>query len=545
MNSLRDRLIRWRDEPGLPNKILVAAMAVYTAVILWLGRDATFSGDEIRLVVETPNLNLETVFRPHGGHLLALGRIGYWTILEVTGLAYLPFRVLAVLSILLVIGLFYVWAKRRVDPWIALSVSLVLLFFGADPLHTFQGNGFIVMLSIALGLAALLSFERGDRRGDIACAAFLVLGVSAYSVILPFIAGLTLLIVLSRQWSRGWIVLLPLCLYLLWRVWLVLADVTSDGSEISIQNILLLPAWSFQSVAGILDALSGLGYDFSGARPLDGVIGPAGPALAVLAFVALGFAIRRLGVGRTLATTLVITAALWAMQAVVATDLSGQRMPGADSRYMYPGGVIVALVAIAAAGPFRPANRALVLLAVATVSAVGVNLMVLRDNAQHVRELGEIARAQVGAFVMVGAVNREITETRSFVESLAAMAGSPYGEFGYGLDQLQSRPEAERQQLDRTMARLGGATLEAEPVSSACGRAFQVSSLAPGESVIKSGLGGELTAGRLADEPSVELGSLEPGQAYRVVLPGTGDPAWELSVPSGDLSVCEPKGTSK
>lgn len=160
-------LARVRDDPGSAPLVLVVAMVVSALLTLWLGRDLTFSGDEAVWVAASPGMDLRPLFEPHGGHLLFLTRLIDWPILAVNGLGYMPFQMLALAAILLAVGPLFTYGRRLVGDWMALAPCLVLLFYGTDYLQLFQGNGFTVLIAMAFGIAALIAFQRGDRRGDV------------------------------------------------------------------------------------------------------------------------------------------------------------------------------------------------------------------------------------------------------------------------------------------------------------------------------------------------------------------------------------------
>lgn len=184
-------------------------MIVSIAVTLYLGRGTTFSGDEMVLVVTSPDFDLQAAFQPHVGHLLLVPRLIYLPLLESFGLSYLPYRILTVLAVCLTVGLLFAWLIRRVPKWVALVPCVILLFFGTDHLHMLQGNGFTICFSLAMGLLALLMLERGDRFGDVFACLALVLGVATYSVALPLIVGAAVLVLINRQWTRIWIAAVP------------------------------------------------------------------------------------------------------------------------------------------------------------------------------------------------------------------------------------------------------------------------------------------------------------------------------------------------
>ncbi|MFA9400897.1 MAG: hypothetical protein ACERKT_07290, partial [Acidobacteriota bacterium] len=168
-----DRTIDLIERPRVAEGLLLVAMLLSGILVLWFGRDTTFSGDEMVLIVASPGIDLHTALQTHGGHLLLFPRAVYKVMLELFGLAYLPYRVLTLVTLWVTVGLLFVWMARRVGRTVALAPCLVLLVFGSDHLHVLRGNGFIILLSIACGIAALLALERGDRRGDIAAAALL------------------------------------------------------------------------------------------------------------------------------------------------------------------------------------------------------------------------------------------------------------------------------------------------------------------------------------------------------------------------------------
>lgn len=542
MIALRRRLASWRSDPRLPGRLLAAAMFVAALLIFWMGRGATFSGDEIRLVVATPGLDPQTVFEPHGGHLMAIGRLVYWPILELSGFDYRPFRLLALITLLAMVGLFFLWARRRTDPWLALAICVLLLFFGADPMHMFQGNGFIVMLSVVFGLAALIAFDRADRSGDLLACLFLCLGVLSYSVILAFIAGIAVQALLARDWRRLWVPAVPLAGYLLWRLWLTTITSTDSGGALELSAILLIPAWSFQSLGGILTALAGLGHDFSGEA--DG-LSPVAAPLAVLALGGLALVVIRERPGRLVAVTCAIALALWSMQALAAGDANGIRLPGGDSRYMYPGAIVVALVAVTAVGRSRIGPRALLAVAGFMVLALAGNLYAMRDGADLIRQSGAHVQALAGAITLAREPEAPPVQEDdgSAAGSLFLISGSPYGEFGFSAEEIARESELTRQGADRMAAGVGKAVLV--PATTAgrldCRPAGSDGplELEPGTVVLRSASGGAVTLGRFAEVGSWPAGELEPGRPASLNLPGrSGQPPWKLTTEATDLEIC-------
>ncbi len=550
------RLRSLRRNPRTAVYILAAASVASVLAVLWFGRGTTFSGDEAVWVAATPGIDLRTVFEPHGGHLLTLTRLVYWPLLEIFGLAYLPFRLLAITATLLTVWLLFIYGRRRTDHLVALAPCLVLLFFGSDYLHLFQGNGFTVMLSLALGVAALLSLDADSKRGDLLACLWLTIGVFTYSVILPFVAGAAVLILVGRRGVRSlWIVAVPFAVYAVWRGWLFLDGAGAGGGGVALSSLLLIPAWSFQSLSAVLNSLTGLSYSFAGANqstPLE----LAGPPLALLSLVAFSWIVSTRGLRLGVLVTSVVLLALFTLQVLASDSAAELRVPG-DARYMYPGAVAFVLVAFELARRWRPGLYTLVALALITLSGVATNLTLMRDNAGFVRESGRELRTLVGATELALDGDRSrvaplppeqstIGENPAF--ALRGMALQGYGQFGYGPDELNRQPPARRESADLllvTTAMLGLAGAGELPAPARCrlladGDGGTVSFEAPaGRLLLESAQGGQVRVGRFADLAGVPVGDLEPAEVSSLGLPADSAPdPWKVAFDGPKLKVC-------
>lgn len=546
------RFLKYRKDPRTATGILATASALALVAILWFGRGTTFSGDESSWVAVTPQIDLEVIFTPHGGHLVALSRLIYWPLLEMFGTAYLPFRLLSAAAVLVSVWLLYLYGRRRTDHFVALAPCLVLLFFGADFLHLFQGNGFTVVSSLAFGLAALLSFDRDDRRGDVLACLWLTAGVFAYSTILPFVVAIAALVLLgSDRWKRIWIPLVPAAVYLAWRIWLLAADVGSTGGGFDPVNLLLVPAWTFQSISGILNSLTGLSFDFAGGSATNPV-GLAGPPLAILFIVLTGWRISRKSLNGALLAALVLALSLFALQAVASTG-SGTRLPGSDTRYLFPGAFAVILIAFELARSWKPSPRGLLALAVVTCCGLAANVFLMKQNSVLVRESGYQIRSLAGAMKLGiesrpgSATPAEIRESIGTVKgSLAGMARQGYGAFGYGPDGLSAQPPSLRESVDLIYVTNSGVKLRSGgKVPDGC-RTYAAGSdgvsraqVAPGRVTLRSPASGAVSVGRFADAAGVSAGLLEAGVPAVLTLPSdSANLPWKVAVTTPELEVC-------
>ena len=296
-----------------------AAASVAALIILWLGSGVGYSLDEIDTLIRTPGLDFDGTLEPHNGHFIFTTRVAYWAILELFGTDYLAFRLLTVATVVLTAGLFLAYAGRRIGKLSALALALLLLFFGSHPSHVMNGNGFTVLFAIACGLAALLLLERNDRGGDIGACVLLCLGVATYTTGLPFVAGAAVAILLrDERWRRIWVVVVPVAIYFAW--WLQAEGQIGDPQDqATVSNLLLLPAWGFQILSGVLGSVTGFDY--------FGELASAGPALAVAALGVLAWRLARGRVPDSFWTALAVVLAIWALGRSPPASSGSRRLP--------------------------------------------------------------------------------------------------------------------------------------------------------------------------------------------------------------------------
>ena len=534
--------------------ILGMAMIAAAGLILWLNRGTTFFLDELNWVYSAPSFSLGEVIEPHNGHLVATSRLAYKAILETVGSEYVAIRLLALASVLLSAGFFYALVKRRIGALGALAPTLVLLFLGSAWQHVVVGVGFTIIFSVAAGLAALLALDRGDRRGDVAACALLILSVATYTTGLAFLAGIAIsVLVRPDRRERAWIFVVPLALYAAW--WLSsLGAEQSAERETKFSNVLLIPNYVAESLAAVTAAVAGLSYDFE--RPPFVELG-WGRILAALAVVALALRIRRGDVPAFLWVALGIVLTYWALGALA---VGPERAPWAV-RYMYPGAVGVLLTAVAAATGMRLSKLGLTALFAAAAFSLTANIALLRDGAAVFREYSSKARAQ---FAMLD-LARDHADP-AFSPSVAVPDASPvgaqqatylavadrYGSLGFTLPELQRQSESVRQGADRILASalaLGLEPARADVATAGCERVADSESagsvtfeLPRGGAVIRTRgtAPAAVTVGRFADSTSADVGSLSPGQSATLRIPPDRSPQpWRASAPGVDsVTVC-------
>ena len=539
--------------------VLAAAMLASAAFSLWLSRGTTFTGDELNWIIDTPGLDLDGTLQPHSGHLILVARLLYDAILHVSGVDYLPFRLLTVGSVLLTAGSFFVFAERRIGALAALAPTLVLLFYGSDHNHALQGAGFTVVFPLASGIGALLALEREDRAGDIAACALLVLGLATYSTGIPFVAGALVLILLgSDRWHRAWVFLAPMLLYGAWLLWSQFATEGGAESQVALSNVLLFPSWAWDSLGTVGAAFVGLGYEFT--QQLESphrLESGWAPVVAAISLAVLAWRLSRGRIGKWLWATIAIPVTYWLVGSLGALD-SPLDVPE-STRFIFPGTIVVLLVAVEAARGVRLGTTALVAIYAVAVLALATNVRLLVDGAAGLRDAGATERVSLGAVELAGgrvgdeyasglngAMLRRTGEGDVATGYLAAVR--EFGSPAFPVSELSSESDPIRQLADRQLADALGVHLEpstAPPTrcrritgEPGAGTSFE---LPPGGAVLRtSGEPAELRLRRFATTFANDpVGSLEPGVPTSVVIPPDAAPdPWYGSVPLTAIEIC-------
>lgn len=550
MSSIRltiDRLRRGEHSSRATWLVLGPAMAIATAVILYFGRNTWFSIDEAQWISDSPDLGIGGALEPHVGHLVFIPRLVYKLLVSTVGIDYAAYRVLTVVAILLCAGLFFTWARRRVPDFVALAFSLPILLFSYDPLHLIAGNGFTVVMALAFGIAALIAWDRDDLAGDIAAFAFLILGVLTYTVALPFAAGLAFAALLERRWDRAWVGAVPLFLYLLWRL---LGDVsatdTAAGGNDPL-NILLLPAWSFGGISGVLGSWSGLNFNFA----TSGTVPPGtgvGPALAIPALAALGWRIATRGAGTRLWTVIAIALALFAAQTIALGGI--ERYPDMP-RYLYPGLIVVLLIVAEAARGFSWSRGAFIALWLMTAISLMTAFMLLRDQHELRVLKGEQTRAEVTAVTLLGQTPSpppvERQPRRLLTDNFDPVSGARYGSLGFDPSTLKDKPAPLGNSVDRFLfdsLKLGFqpytgpiSRTDCRPLEETGGR-FRM--WLPRRGAVVTGThDAKVWIGRFGSGRQLQLGKVGPNSPQLIKLRYDGEPTpWFVKSKSGGVAVC-------
>ena len=346
--------------------------------------------------------------------------------------------------------------------------------------------------------------------------------------------------------------------YLAWRLYVILGDVAIVRGSLEVSNILLTPPWSFQSISGILNSLTGLAglnYDFGsegGALPLTEL---AGPVLALVFLGAIAWQISKGKAGPGLWAAFAIALTLFISQVLV--WIPEIREP-ATSRYLYPGAFAVLLILIEA---FRsqPINRnAFLAIWLVAFCGLATNAALLYREGNSLRDRSAVAKSEVSASVLVASAFPYIPGPDAIplgelvtdpLISLVAGAETRYGGIGLSEGELLEQSPQNRAIADRVMSGAFGLGLfpYVGPSSDAC---FEVKAdpaggtgvetvLPVGGATLQSKSAGEVRLRRFDPVFSTSVGKIMPNRKMSLYIPpDDGRTPWQLQADVASLTVC-------
>jgi hypothetical protein len=555
--------IRGIDERRLAWILLGVAMCISATWLMIAGKDTTFSGDDIfyygRLVdhdgLVSVTGGLEYFLAPHNGHLQILGKLIYRGLFLTVGSDYTVFRVMEILAVFACVLLTFILMRRRVRPLAALIPCVLLLFFGyAEGAFLWPFNIHTIG-ALAFGLGALLTLERGDRRGDIATCALLILSVATVEVGLTFCVA-TAVSVLRREdrWRRAWIFAIPLALFAVWWLWAR----KFGQSEVDLLNVRLIPIDFTNALAAVVGSIFGLNPTGEGVDPNVTSVTPWGTVLAAFAVVGLIFRLRQGKVPMGLWVALAVVLAYW-------FEITLADRPPDSTRYLFVGAVAIFLIAASALRGRKITGPALIGAACVVALAIPPNISKFyderassitdADNTRTEYAMYELARGRVDPeYLAVADPNVSALGGSLFIPLTAGTyfeAADDFGSLAFPLERIRGEDLGLRQIADATLVgalelRLRQSASPADPA--ACPRSLDGS---PGSSVffnlprggVLLGSRGQapvhVSVGRFGTGgPGVSLGRLEPGEWADLSVPPDAAPDRWWATVDGPVSVC-------
>jgi hypothetical protein len=360
---------------------LALLIALDGLLLLYMGRGLTFYYDDWDFVTHDYGGGLHSLLVAHVGNISVFPIAVYKIMFHLVGLShYAAFRLVVVVLHLIVGALVYVLAARRVAPVPALLSTALVLFLGAaweDLLWAFQVG---YLLSVVGGLAAWVLLERRDRAGDLLGMVALVLSIGSSSLGIPLVFGVACELAWRRDWRRGWIVVVPALLYVVWYL-------GYGESQITGESLIHAPGFAADLAASAVGGLAGQGLDW-------------GQPLALLTLVAVLWRVTRPGpISSRLVGALATAASLWIVTAVTRSTTSAPE----TSRYIYLGAVAVVLIGVELMQGVAVTPRVTVIATLLVGFCAVAGLTLLHSGATGLRATSQTVTAELGALELASA----------------------------------------------------------------------------------------------------------------------------------------------
>jgi hypothetical protein len=242
---------------------------------------------------------------------------------------------------------------------------------------------------MAAGLGAVLCLDRGDRRGDIAASALVLVALASSSLGISFALG----VLVEALWDRGrrrrlWTAAVPLALYGAWYL-AYRGDRVRQG-PVEYGDA---PWYAVRSAVAAIGGYLGVGNPSFGVLRDEAVRGCLGVLVIGLLAVATWLVLRRSRLTPRVAMVTVTLASFWAFLSVSRAYLGDPYI----SRYIYPGAFLVVLLAVEIAPPAVPPVRAQAALALGAAAATVLGVAWLHDGSWWLRGNVHAMRAELGA----------------------------------------------------------------------------------------------------------------------------------------------------
>lgn len=471
-----------------PVLLLFAALATAAVMILALTWHYTFLQDTWDYLINRRTLTVDTILAPHNEHIVVVPMLIEWIFLQLFGMdTAKPEILLLTVSLLATAGLLFVYLSRRVDQWLALFATILILCLG--PAWELLLWPFEISLigSVLFGLAMLLALEREDRLGDFLACLFLLISIGFSSLGIPFAAAAFVVVLQSprRGWlTRSYVFLVPLVLYALW----YLGWGSDAESHMSARNVLASPRYVAEAMAVGTGNLFGLGTN-----PIDGVTEKIWGAV-LLTLIAIGLVWlkrRRPGIDPRFWPVAAAAAANWFLMAF-------NQMPGRDpvsSRYQYASCIFLLMLAANLLAGQRLGRRGILIGAVVTALAIGPNLIVLENGSDFFDSQTVFTRTDTAALEIARrTVDPDLQLTPDIAGAPALVniyagtyleAVDEYGSDAYSVSELETAAPPARRQADIFLSEALPLTVREQPglYAPAAGASCSAVSGSPSEEV--------------------------------------------------------------
>lgn len=559
----------WFESGNVGRALLGFSWLLVAALYFVAQSKTTYGVDEFDWISRAGSIPLRDFLDPVNGHLMVLPMLIFRAGLELFDNSQAGFTALELLVLYsLSLGIF-VYSKPRIGPVLAVAPAVIPLTLGAAwPLLSLSLIGIQWGIAASLGLWAFILVERersgsGSAALDSLACLLLCLSIASFSISLPFIVACGAMILLRPNRFRSlWIVVVPVVLYLAWRLWAA-EKVGSAGAETA--NLPWIPGYVIDSWLAGVSAIGGFNVPYGPWTSLELQGFDLGHLLQAVALtVVLGIAVVAAFRYRTQKRTgwlpilvvLLIPLTLWASQGLLLEEF---RRP-IESRYLFGSAIVILLLVVElfrgvkVTGPLVMGVLALTLVS-ATMGAAK-----FRDGRASLMPVAEESSAIMAAYDIAGE-NADPTfvpssEPVSPQSQFVFLSAGPYLGMArrfdtpaYSEQEIEAAPNSIREIVDRTLVAASRIDIKAvgpdqkvtcRPSRARPGEESVIASLGSGEVFLKSPVERQLFLGRFADGEPAEISAIEADRSVSLTLPADGSQRqWRLRATGTDpIDLC-------
>jgi hypothetical protein len=447
---------------------LVLAMAF--AFLMWSGRGTNFFFDDWAWV-EFRRVGLHAIVDSYNQHLVIVPVALYRFLFATVGLGhYWVFRAFQAAAHLCCAAVAFEFVRRRVGV-VALLVVLPFLVLGSGSDYVLLPINVGFVLSIALGVGALLVLEGSHPHRDLTVCLLLVIATACSEFAAVFSIGIAVESRMrDRSFRRAWVWAIPLALYAMW--WIAFFS-PGPGQHV---NLGAAPGFALNLAANAIGGLFGLDIFW-------------GRLLLVAAAVLVYRHVKRTGaVTPRLAGLLVTAVAFWLLVGV-GRDVGGDFTA---SRYVYTGALLIVLILAEAFRGTRLDGRGIVIVSLIALIASAGNISKLAGSAGFLRSASSRVSAELGALQLARqTVPRRlgldsgyapVVFAGPYLTAIGAIGSSP----AYSIQHILSAPAAARLAADGLLIRAGNLrAVDATPGQAPLGSPPLIEGSLGGESITR------------------------------------------------------------
>jgi hypothetical protein len=543
-----------------------AGLLLVALVIFWAGHGLSFLQDDWNFVYARYGGSADVYLQPHNEHLVLVPAALYKVLFATVGIdQYWPYRLMVIAVHLVWVVLLFILARRSVGGRVAALVVLPFLFFGAAWEVVLWPFNVQWALSVAAFLGILLVLDRRDTASEVASAILLAVALASSSLGVAIAAGVVVEVVWHRdRWRRLWIPAAPIALYGLW-----FFEYNRHPNYQGPRDFPPNPRNVFDAAAGAIGGLVGASI----ANRIPRLLAIAVDLLTAAATLLLVWlVVIRRHISARLAMLLIVAMTFW-----VALAITRSFADTAQSRYVYGGAFLVALIGLELARDRSLGRRAGAVLTAGACVACALNLAWLIRNAEPRREEVTRQAAVLTALELTrGAVDpffrprpeppTEILVAGRYFNAIDAFGQSP----AMSVQELAESPGYARAEADRVLLRAARSRLipyvgERKRFIDSVARSSSPQSLGPRCSVatpragkplridstlprsglvIRAGSSGraEVRLRRFADAFSeTAVGTVGPQPRFLTMPLGRASTPWRVQISSpGRVKTCQP-----